>query len=276
MEQQISTFKEVFMASSSAFLEKFMSSLSTIIGAVFLMLVGWLAARLFAYILTRLLRVINFDTLANRIKVDELLAKANITLTPSEIIGKFIYWIILLFAFVMVTETLGWNVVSEQISELINFLPTLFSGIVLFVIGIYIASFLRDIIAATTGSLGIGAGKAISGFVFYFLMVIVTLTSLDQIGIDTTIITSNVVLIIGAVLLAASISYGIASKDILSNMLASFFSRKTFLIGQTIRIDDIQGTIIQIDSISLIVQTKEDKIVIPTKDLIVNRIHIID
>ena len=63
-------------------------------------------------------------------------------------------------------------------------------------------------------------GKIISGFVFYFLVVIITITALDQIGIDTSIITSNVVLILGAILLAASISYGIASKTILSNMLA--------------------------------------------------------
>jgi len=263
------------LSSLQAFGQSFMQAMPGILGALFLLISGWFIARMASYLFRKLLHLVKFDAIANRINANEMLSKANISLTPAHIVSKFVYWIILLLFFVTATDTLGWTVVSEQISKLIGFLPTLLSGIVLFILGIYIATFFRDVLAAATSSLGVGGGKIISGFVFYFLVVIVTITALDQIGIDTTIITSNVVLILGAVLLSASISYGFASKQILANLLASFFSRKTFKVGQHIKIEDVEGEIIQIDSITLTVQTPTDKVVMPAQELITRRVRII-
>jgi len=206
-----------------------------------------------------------------------MMDKASIQMTPSALIAKFIYWIILLLFFIITTNFLGWTVISEKLNEFISFLPTLLSGMVLFILGYYITSFLRDIILAATSSLGIGGGRMIAGFVFYFFLIIVTITALDQIGINTNIITSNVVMILGAILGAAAISYGFASRDILANILAAFFSRKTFQEGQTIRVDDVQGEIIQVDSISVTLETHTgDKVVVPTKELISKKIYIIE
>lgn len=247
-----------------------------ILPAIFILIVGWLAAKFIAYLIAKILNVSKFDNLAARFNVTEMFEKANISLSPSQMIGKFVYYTILLLFFVMATDHLGWTVVSEQISRMINLIPPLLIAIIIFLIGVYFASFLRDVIDATTSSLGISAGKFISSFVFYFLVALVSITALEQISIDTSIIKQNLVLFIGAILLAGSISYGFASRHILTNMLATFFSRKTFEVGQIIQVDDIVGEIVQIDGISVVIQTETDKIVMPSQDLINNRIRIIE
>ena len=53
------------------------------------------------------------------------------------------YFITLLFFIVTASDLLGWQVISNQVNILINFLPTLFSGIFLFAIGYYIANFVH-------------------------------------------------------------------------------------------------------------------------------------
>ena len=231
--------------------------------------------KILRYLIAKVLHVSKFDTLANRFNVDEMFEKANISLTPSQIVGKFVYYTILLLFFVMATDHLGWTVVSEQISRMINLIPPLLIAIIIFLIGVYFAGFLRDIINAATSSLGISAGSFIGSFVYYFLVALVSITALEQISIDTSIIKQNLVLFIGAILLAGSISYGFASRHILTNMLATFFSRKTFEVGQVIQIDDIVGEIVLIDGISVVIQTETDKVVLPSQDLINNRIRII-
>ncbi len=272
---EIMSYKEVLMSSLQTFAQQAMGTLSTVLGAIILLLIGWWVARTLAYLCNKLLQLVKFDQFAERVKMGDMLKKANVTLSPSNLLSRTLYWVVILLFVVTATDKLGWSIVSEQIGKLIAFLPTLLSGMVLFILGSFIAGFIRDILAAATSSMGISAGRLVSGFVFYFLMAIVTLTTLNQIGIDTTIITSNVVMIVGAILLSASISYGFASRDIMSNMLASFFSRKTFIVGQTIRLDDIQGVIVKTDTIAITVQTDTDLVVIPTKDLISNRVHII-
>ncbi|QQS29750.1 MAG: mechanosensitive ion channel [Sphingobacteriales bacterium] len=273
--EEIITFKDVITASFLKFIQSFMDALPSVLAAFLLLLLGWFFARIVSFLIIKFLSVVKFNTLASRISATRILEKANIQLSPVHIVSKFAYWLILLLFFVTATDTLGWTIVSEQISKLIGFLPTLLSGIVIFIIGLYIATFFKEIVAAATTSLSVTGGRIISGFVFYFLVVIISITALDQIGIDTSIITSNVVLILGAILLAASISYGIASKTILANMLAAFYSRKTFRVGQYIRIDDIEGEILSIDTIALTLQTETDKVVIPTHELISKRVHII-
>ncbi len=272
---QLLNIKDAIVNSLFAFQEQFLQVLPNVLAAIFLILVGWLAARLLSYLFGKLLKVVKFDSFANRIHANDMLRRANIWQSPSQILTRFLYWLILLLFFVTATDVLGLTVVSEQISKLIGFLPTLLSGMVLFIVGYYMATFFREVLSATTASLGLSGGKMISNFVFYFLMVIISITALDQIGIDTTIITSNVVLILGSILLAASISYGFASRHILTNMLAGFYSRKTFRAGQYIRIDNIEGEIIAIDSIAVTLQTPTEKVVMPTQELITKRVFIL-
>lgn len=267
----------IFYESLSAFGQAFMSGLPNVLGAIVILIVGWLISKGIASLLDKILLGFKFDVLAEKLKVIELLEKGNIELPPSKMISRFVYWIALLLVFITASDILGWTSVSEEISKLISYLPTLFSAIILFILGSFIAGFVRDIIRSTTASLGIRAGRLISQFIFYLLMIVVTLTALKQAGIDTTIITSNLLLILGAMLASLSISYAFASRDILTNILAIFFSRRTFYEGQVVEIDGIRGEIIQIQSISIIIEDEnKEKIVIPAHEFVTKKVKIID
>jgi small-conductance mechanosensitive channel len=274
--EELTTWSKLFFESLGAFGQRMMGALPGIIGAVLILLLGWLFARIVSAAVSRFLRLVKFDALGEKIQADQFLKKANIDLSPSKVVGKFVYWVLILLVIITASDTLGWTAVSEEISILLGYLPNLLIAIIFFIVGAYIASFLRDLIKGATHSLGISTGKVVSSFVFYLLMILVTLTALEQAGVDTTIITSNLLLILGTVLAAAAISYGIASKDLLANILAGFFSRRTFLPGQTIEIDGIRGEIVEISTISVtVLNAEEEKIVIPSHQLITSKVKII-
>lgn len=267
----------IFYESFSTFSHHFMGGLPKVLGAILILVLGWLISKALVSVLDKILLGFKFDTLAKKLKVTELLEKGNIESPPSKIISRFIYWILLLLVFITASDILGWKSVSDEISKLISYLPTLFSAIILFILGSFIAGFVRDFVRSTTASLGIRAGRLISQFIFYLLIIIVTLTALKQAGIDTTIITSNLLLILGAMLASLSISYGFASRDILTNILATFFSRRTFYEGQVVEINGIRGEIIQIQSISIIIKDQNnEKIVIPAHEFVTKQVKIFD
>ncbi len=274
--EKVSTWSDLFFQSFYAFGEKLMASLPSVLGAIFIILLGWLFARLVAGIISRLLTAVKFDQLAERVNFQDFLQKANMTLSPSVLMGKFIYWILMLLVVITASETLGWSAVSEEISKLIAYLPQLLAAVVFFIVGVYIASFVRDVIGGATQTLGISTGKVISAFVFYLLLVLVALTALKQAGIDTSIITSNLMIIVGSVMVAMAISYGFASRDILSNILGSYFSRRTFEVGQHIEIDGKAGKIIEITSVTITIRLNEERdLVIPAHQLMTKQIEII-
>ncbi len=273
---EITNWSEVFFNSFQSFGQKFLGAIPGILGAILILLLGWLFARFFSKVVSRLLKLVKFDVLADKIKASDFLKKANVQRAPSEIIGVFVYWILLLLVIISASDALGWSAVSAEVSKLLGFLPNLLVAIIFFVIGFYIATFVRDIIRGASTSMNIGAGKLISEFVFYLLIILVTLTALNQAGVDTSVITNNFMLILGAILAAAAISYGFASRDVLSNILAGFFSRRTFNTGQVIEIDDVRGKIVSTNNISVTIQTADKEwVVIPTHQLITSKVKII-
>ncbi|RMF00214.1 MAG: hypothetical protein D6772_06625 [Bacteroidetes bacterium] len=266
-----------FLQSLQSFGHTFMSALPRLLGALVIVLVGWFFARLASRMVASLLTAARFNKLADRIRATEMLQRANLRLTASELFGRFVYWLLMLMVIITTADTLGWTAVSQEISKLLAYLPQLLSAIVFFIVGIYIATFIRDVVAGATRTLGISAGRIVSNVVYVLLFLLVLLTTLEQAGIDTSVLTSNLLLIVGAVMAAAAISYGFASRVLLSNILASFFSRKNVRVGQVVEIDGQRGEVVEINNIAIVLRlSATEKLVVPAQDLISKPIRIIE
>ncbi len=266
---------EVFFESLKSFGKQIMGALPGIIGAIFLIILGWLIAKLIARVIAKLLKVVKFDKMADGLNAIDFIKNLKITVAPSDIVGKFIFWVVFLLFIVTATETLGWTIVASEITNLIRFIPNLFIGITIFIIGLYIANFIKSLINASFNSLGLASGKIISEIAFYIIMIIVTLTALKQTGINTRFIDNNITIILGILFGAFAVSFAISSRDILQNILASFYSKNNFHVGQKIKINGVTGEIIKIDSIHLVLLSDKEKVVFPVSKLVTESVKII-
>lgn len=273
--ESILDWTTVLFESMKSFGIQIMLALPGIIGAILLVFLGWVVGKIVARILSRVLRAIKFDKLFDKHETKDFLAKMKISIKPSEIVGKFIFWLIFLLFIVTATETLGWTIVATEITNLIRFIPNLFIGIVIFVFGLYLAKFIKSLLTAFFNSLGMAGGKIISNLVFYIIMIIITLTALKQTGINTHFIDNNVTIIIALLVGAFAISFAISSRDILQNILAGFYSKNNFRVGQKIRINNNIGEILRIDSVHLVLKVGNEKTVYPVRKLITETIDII-
>ena len=272
---ELTNSKDLFLEMFKTFGVKFMSALPSVLGALALFLFGWFIARLVSKAITKFAEKMKINSLAEKAEVNGFLETANITSTPAQILGKIMKWLILLLTGLMVADTLNLKILSQEIGNLIGYLPKLFLALIFFIVGTYIAGFVRDFIRAATTSLGISTGRMVSSFVYYLLLIMVALTALRQGGMDTTIITNNLLLILGTILLAGAISYGFASREVLENILATFYSRKTFQIGQLIEVDGEEGEIVAVSTINVTLKKENGElVVIPSQMLIKNKVKI--
>ena len=159
-------------------------------------------------------------------------------------------------------------------SDLINYIPSLLSAVVFFIIGLLVADFVRGIVLTTCQSLSIPSAKVISSVVFYFLFLTVTMSALDQAKISTDLINSSFMIIIAGIVASFALGYGLASKDMMSNFLASFYVKNKFEAGDRITIDGIQGQIETMDNKSFVLKTSDSKIVFPLNKLAQDKVEI--
>ena len=271
---KVTDWTEVGIQSLIALGQNLMSALPNVLGAIFLIILGWIIAKILSFIVRKALKVVGFNKLSEKIKADEMFGRMNITMTASQVVGKFVYWVILLLFFITASDTLGWTVVSESIGSLIRYLPLLFSAIVIFIIGFYIATFVRNGLKGILESLSVSSSHVISSIAFYIIVVIITLTALDQAGVDTTILTSNVTIIVGGIILAFAVSFGFGSRDVLTNILASFYTKNKFEVGQNIELHDVKGKIEKMDNLSCTIKTAGGMTVVPVKRLLSENVNI--
>ena len=269
-------WSQVVLTSLQAFGEKTLSVLPNIIGAILFLIIGWLVARFISFVVVKALRLIKFDNLKNKLISEETLKTADINIIPSKVVGRFVYWAVLLLFFILASDILGWEAVSRELGNIVRYIPKLFSGLLIFGAGVFIANFIRNAIQVLTTTLGINAGKLLSNAAYYIILVFLAITALNQIGINTGILNSNITIILGTVFLAFALSFGLASKDLLQNILSGFYSRNSFKAGQTVIIGKLKGKIVKIDNVSVLLETDSGKLVMPVKDLINQQVQIVE
>jgi hypothetical protein len=243
---------------------------------IIILLAGWIAVKIITYIVKKALRLTKIDKWADKLNEIEIFNQSEFKINLEKLIIGAVKWIVILLIVIVISEVLGLEVISQEIGNLIRYLPKLFSAIAIFMIGVYIASIIRNAVNSLFKSFNLGGSKVIGNIIFYVLVIIITITALNQAGVDTGIITNNLTLILGALLFAFTLAFGLGSKEIIQRLLFGFYTRKTLSVGNTIKIGDVKGKIEAIDNINLILQTKEGKLVFPIKIINDSVIKIID
>jgi small-conductance mechanosensitive channel len=255
-------------------LSRFGKVFPSIAAAVGVGIFGTIFASVAGKLITRILKVSGIDSLADKLNQMEFISNYNIRIVPSRLIGRIIYYILLLIVIIVATDYLKMPAVSKLVSDLINYVPTLISAVVLLLFGLMIADTIKDATDTACKSLGIPSGKIIANFLFYFVFLTALISALSQAKIDTDFIKSNLNIILGAAVGAFGLGYGLASKDMMSNYLASFYSRDKVKIGDLVVIDGTKGIIVDMDNTSLALQQEDKIIVIPLSKVASSKIEI--
>lgn len=240
-----------------------------VIFAILILFLGWIITKIIAFILKRTLRFTKVDKLTDVINERDLFGKTDLKFNVTNVIVGFVKWVLFLVFLIIASDVMSWEIVSLEIGNLLHYLPRLFSAIALFMIGLYIANFIKKAIRGVFESFDLQGEKIISNLVFYIIIITITITALNQAGINTEILTNNLTIILGAFLATLVIGFGFGSRDIIKNLLFSFYSKKNYEVGQTIVVNDISGKIVSIDNICVSVELQnEDIIVLPIKELV--------
>lgn len=243
-----------------------------VLSAILILIIGWLITMLITFVLKRTLKFAKVDKLTDVVNEKNLFGKTDLNFNVANVIVGFVKWVMYLVFLIIAADVMSWDIVSIEIGNLLRYLPKLFSAIALFMIGLYIATFIKNAISGLFQSFDLHGERAISSLVFYVIIITITITALNQAGIQTELITNNLTIILGAFLATLAIGFGLGSRDIIKSLLFSFYSKKNFEVGQTITIDNLTGKIVSIDNICLSIQVKDDVIVIPIKDVVDTRV----
>lgn len=254
--------------------ERLSSGLVNLLGALLILLLGWLFTKLVVFLLKKLLKTIRIDKLTEKLNDTKLFGENTMKFELSYVVTEFVRWIMYLVFIIIAADIMQWTAISIEIGKLLSYLPQLFVAVALFIVGIYIAGFIRRAVRGVLLNFHIYGSRTISTIVFYIIVVIFTITALNQANVDTSLITGNVFLIVGGVMLALAIAFGVGSIKVVNKLLLGWMLQKKYAVGTTLTIGEISGKVVSVDLISVTLDTGKKKVVVPIKELADNTLEI--
>jgi small-conductance mechanosensitive channel len=167
----------------------------------------------------------------------------------------------------------------ESLFEVHTWMIRIVLGLLIFIVGLIIGKILGKIVEKLILNLGITeviqkittlsikTEKIVAEIVSYVIYFLGFVMALNQIGITTTVLN----ILSGAVLVLVLIVIFLSVKDIIPNIVAGFLIHGKSLIneGDTIKIHDIEGKVIQTNLVETRIETQsKDIIFVPNARLV--------
>lgn len=255
-------------------LSNFMAAIPGIIGAIFVIIIGLIVSKIIRKVVEKLLIKIQIDKIGDKLNEIDIIDKSNIKIKISSLLSSIIYYFCILIFLVGATDVLGMESISALVSKAVALIPNIVTALIILVIGILVSDGIKGIVTTTCESLGIPSAKLIGNLLFYFLFITVVILALSQAGIQTNFLEQNLSILIGGVAFAFAIGYGFASKDVVSNFLASYYSSDIVKVGDTISLDGVTGRVIDVSKSSIVVETDKSRVIFPLNKVTTEKIEI--
>jgi hypothetical protein len=197
-----------------AMLIKVWSYIPAILGAIVILVIGWIVAKFVEAIVVRALKAARLDVVSDKAGLANMLAQGDIKWTLSELIGVIVYWIIILSVLASALSALNLTVAGDLLSRLVAYIPNIIVAIFVLVLGSFLATFVAGVVRTTISNAGIGNAKLLAKITQTVLIVFAVIIAIEQLNIATAFIAFAVNIILAAVGLGAALAFGLGCKDI--------------------------------------------------------------
>lgn len=244
-------------------------------GALLLLILGWIVARLAQSLLSGVLRRLGFDRVAERAGLTNFLVNAGFEASVSRLLARIVYWLILLLFLLAAAETLGLQGVVDTLEALVVYLPSVLAATLILLLGSLVANVVGDSIGALTTQAGVRAGPLLGQLARYVLLVFVAILALGQLGVETTLLTTVTTVLVTALALALALAFGLGSRDLARNIMAGFHLRELFAEGQHLRVGAHEGPLVRIGAVKSTVETDEGLVTLANAMLVEEEVTVV-
>lgn len=219
----LANFGEAVLVSVAAALGAVLSFIPALIGAIILVVIGWLISDVVARVVTTLLRRIGFETAAQRIGITNFIAMTGARSgSAAAIFGEIVKWFIRLLFLEMAAEVLHISVVSGLINSILLFIPNLIVAMIVLMVGMLIANFVAGIVRGSAGEMGFSNPNLLAGLARVAIMILAALIALSQVGIAAVLIDTLFAALVGAMALALGLAFGLGGREVAGQMWAQW------------------------------------------------------
>jgi hypothetical protein len=225
MVDTVQNWGDAVLISITDALRNFLGFLPALIGAVLVLILGWIVSGVLATLIERALKTIGFERASETAGIAGFIRKSGSGWTASKVVAEIVKWFIRLVAIQAAAQILGMGQITQIINSILLFLPNLVVALAIIVLGAFIARFVANIVRGTVGEMGFSNPDLIAGIAQYAIIVFAAIAAVDQIGIAETVVNTLLIGTVGAVALAVGLAFGLGGQQAAAQLTQDWYTR---------------------------------------------------
>ncbi|AHG00604.1 hypothetical protein HALLA_19225 [Halostagnicola larsenii XH-48] len=198
-----------------------------LVGAVIILLIGWVIGRFAAGVVGRIADGIELDRMVLETPLGRILGGTEQAVSSA--FGSLAKWFVYALAILAAANALAIPTLSEWISTAVSYLPAFIAGLLVIVLGFVVADFVGDVIERTRAATQTSYASWFANGARMFLYFTAIVIGLDTMGIDVDILyvfaRALAWGLAAAVAIGAGVAFGWGGKDYVSENIDGWMGR---------------------------------------------------
>jgi small-conductance mechanosensitive channel len=202
----------------------FMNYLPQLLGAIVVLIVGYIVAKILDKLITKLLGRTRVDDRLRSNSGGRFVEKVSPAGSPAKLVGTVIFWVIMLFVISTAIGTLGIPALTGFMNLVLSYLPNVLAALLIFVVAASVAGAIGGLVHRTMGDTA--TGRVIGAAAPALVMAIAIFMILTQLGIAPVIVTATYIALIGAIALGSALAFGLGGREAAADLINNGYRKR--------------------------------------------------
>ena len=235
-----------------------MEIIPKLIVAFIFFLIGLIFCKIVRRIVTTSLSKVGFDTVAESLGLKPMLVKAGVKARVSEMIGKLLFWILLILVIRTSVSLTELKMLIDPIEGVIGFLPKVITASIILLVGYIIADLVRNAVVRWGDNLELEYAGTLGGLIYSFFMVLILTIAVGELGVDTHLISRTVEVFLFSIGIAVTLALGLGLKPLAHNIVCGVYARHLYKSGTIIDIEGAPAEVVSVGPITTLLRKGVD------------------
>lgn len=207
----VTNFGDSILVSFTAALSALLGFIPALIGAVVVLVIGWVLSNFLARLVRTVLMKVGFEAAARRTGVTSVVSGSD--RGASWLMGELVKWFIRLIFLEAAAQILHMSAVSNLLNSIILWIPNLIVALVILLLGMLLADILGPVVRGAASRSGMGNPDLLATMAEFGVMAFAVIIALNQLGVAKELVDALFIGMVFALALAIGLAFGLGGRE---------------------------------------------------------------
>lgn len=196
-------------------LNRIIEFLPNLIGAILILIIGYMIAKLLEKVIRKALNRARFDRAMHNSSAGKTISR--VIESPSKLGGRIAFWLVFVGAISLAVSALNLPVLNDLLNTIYGYVPSVIAAVLIFLVASAISAGVAGFATRVMGRTALS--KIVATVVPTIVMSLAVFMILNQLGIARDIVNILFTAIVGAAALGLALAFGLGGRDVARELL---------------------------------------------------------